>query len=399
MGDAFSAIGTAIRLAEFCLRLKEVSSENHVFLTLISRVRKDLEEAWRERQEKASLLQHFPEKKAWIDDAILDARRELNTIGRLVEDARIDVERGKPVTLKHRFDWVLTNHQKFVTEERALATFHQSLLGAMAAMHNLSVPANISPPPTTITTSPPAYDASMEKSLEALQDADILRSPFRRRPGRPVANSTHLTPAYASKNSSALSLPDIEPSMDDAWSESLLRLSSDTSNNCHELSRSQSAGSIGELPLLTHTTFADVEQTFQACPIHRKGRSQFLLFALQLLLPPPVPYIPALENWISKRHLLYHNRLKERVWIRMRLHSRKLVYWSLQRKHKTEQEYKSGGGEKGQGLNTADGNLLCTEYNTSRSYDHGHGKRDHDQLILMERLLYCQEMPNLRFKS
>lgn len=104
MADPFSAISTAIRLAEFCLRLRKVGSENSIFFTLIARVRRDLDEALRERREKAESLELITGTRAWIEGVILDARQELDNFGRLVEDARGDEQQGKRVSLKHRFD-------------------------------------------------------------------------------------------------------------------------------------------------------------------------------------------------------------------------------------------------------------------------------------------------------
>ncbi|KAL8901350.1 MAG: hypothetical protein Q9207_005245 [Kuettlingeria erythrocarpa] len=229
MADPFSAIGTAIKLAEFCLRFREVGSENRVFLNLITRVRKDLDEALRERLEKAESLKAIPDKRSWIDGVILDAQQEMNNIGRLVEDARVDEQQGKPVSLKHRFDWVLSNHQRFVTEERALATCHQSLLAAMTAMHNLTVPveATISPLPSP----PPAYQTSIGQPLEETWDDNVLRSPFQRRPSRAISDRpAQMGPSHETKISSTLSLPAMESMMEDSWSESLLRLSMDDSD-------------------------------------------------------------------------------------------------------------------------------------------------------------------------
>ncbi|KAL8708982.1 MAG: hypothetical protein Q9220_006190 [cf. Caloplaca sp. 1 TL-2023] len=251
MADPFSAIGTTIKLAEFCLRLKEVSLENRVFLTLIARVRKDVDEALRERREKATLLESLPEKRAWIDEAILDAQKELNSIGRLVEDARIDTQQGKPVTLKHRFEWVLTNHQKFTTEERALATFHQSLLAAMNVMHNLSAPAPTPAPVPArqgLTISPPTYQASVSQRLRSPDDdAALLRSPSQRRPGQSGASDlpgNSLKPMASMGSISTLSLPDIESTMHESWSDSLLRFSlQDHGNN--------------DMPKVSHTVSSD----------------------------------------------------------------------------------------------------------------------------------------------
>lgn len=138
MDSAFSAINTTFKLAEFCLALKEVESENLVFLKLISRVRKDLDEAYRERREKETALKsNLPRKIEWIDNTILDAKNALNDIGIFIERPRIDVEEGKSVSLKHRFEWVLMNHQKFVSRQWLLATCHESLLAAITTMERV----------------------------------------------------------------------------------------------------------------------------------------------------------------------------------------------------------------------------------------------------------------------
>ena len=194
----FSAIATTFKLAEFCLALKEVSSESRIFLTLIHRVRKDLDEALRERNEKSVMLEAMPGKKAWIDDTILDVKKSLNEIGLLIENARIDVEKGKSVTMKHRFEWVLSNHQKFVMREMALSTCHASLLGSINAMHAIGVSSStLAPPLPHHTTSsmpvspaassislnpPPEYEPLSASGLAALHDTRMLKSPSRRRP-------------------------------------------------------------------------------------------------------------------------------------------------------------------------------------------------------------------------
>lgn len=164
--DSFSAISATFKLAEFCLALKEVNSENLVFLKLIARVRKDLEEASRERREKETALKSgLPGNMDWIDGAILDVRSALNDIGIFIERPRIDVEEGKSVSLKHRFEWVLMNHQKFVSRQLLLATCHQSLLAAIATMK--SIPA-CSQPSRLVAPEP--------------EQIRMLPSPSRRRP-------------------------------------------------------------------------------------------------------------------------------------------------------------------------------------------------------------------------
>lgn len=213
-GGVFSAIGTTFKLVEFCFALKEVSAEARSFLTLIQRVRTDLDEANRERHEKAAILQTMPDKRAWIDSAILDVKKSLNDIGVAIESARIDVEKGKSVTLYHRFTWVLDNKQKFIIRELTLSTCHASLLVAIQAMHTLTMsPPMLSPSiaeqkaalvrvsafgSTTSLTSmasnvtfsaPPEYDC-VPGSYQAVEpDSQILKSPLRRRPKTMKATS------------------------------------------------------------------------------------------------------------------------------------------------------------------------------------------------------------------
>ena len=196
----FSAITTTFKLVEFCVALKEVSSESRIFVSLIERVRKDLREALRERHEKSAILQAMPGKRDWIDEAITDIKQILNDIGLLIENARVDVDKGKSVTLKHRFEWVLSNHQKFITREMSLSTCHNSLLSAISAMHTLGMsPAMLSPnlpqqtpsmplspsassASLTAAVPPPYYEPLSASDLAELQNPRMLKSPSRRRP-------------------------------------------------------------------------------------------------------------------------------------------------------------------------------------------------------------------------
>lgn len=183
MDPIFPSINTVFKLAEFCLALKDVESENLIFLRLIARVRKDVDEACRERREKdTTLLQKNksirssspagrPQKIDWINDAILDARIALNEIGSLIEKPRIDAEDGISVTLKHRFEWVLQNHQKFVSRQLLLATCHQSLLAAITAMQSL--------PACSSSSGSDLLDPEPEPEPEQVK---MLPSPSRRRP-------------------------------------------------------------------------------------------------------------------------------------------------------------------------------------------------------------------------
>ncbi|KAK5121384.1 hypothetical protein LTR85_005216 [Meristemomyces frigidus] len=167
MADGLSGyINTAIKFADFCLKLQAAPEETKVFCRLIQRVRSDRSEALRERTEKARILQDFPKKRKWIDDAIHDTTEALQTIGRLVEGARIDMARGKKVSLQHRFEWVMTKKEDFVTKQSLLATCHQSLSTVIVYMQNLqAVPAAslLSPPPSYEDSGPALVSPAARK--------------------------------------------------------------------------------------------------------------------------------------------------------------------------------------------------------------------------------------------
>ena len=182
MGDPvtstiFSGINTSIKFAEFCLSLKEASEENRVFCRLIQRVRKDRAEAARERYAKGPILNGLPEKRAWIDDIILETDEALYTIGKLVEDARVDGEKGRTVTLEHRFKWVLAKRSMFLSKQSLLSTCHQSLSAAISVMHNLH-----GTPVQSPSLAPPAYTHTSTTEGDDGDSAFFLRAPSQRRP-------------------------------------------------------------------------------------------------------------------------------------------------------------------------------------------------------------------------
>jgi len=171
MADGFgSYINVAFKLAEFCLKLQAAPEETVVFGRLIDRVRTDRAEALRERKAKTITLEDFPEKRRWIDKTLQDTNDALQTIGQLVESARIDTAKGQKLSLQHRFEWVLKKKEDFLAKQSLLATCHQSLSTVIIFMQALHerMPASkaISSPP------PPAY----------VDDAAFLRAPSARRP-------------------------------------------------------------------------------------------------------------------------------------------------------------------------------------------------------------------------
>ncbi|KXL45196.1 hypothetical protein M433DRAFT_148712 [Acidomyces richmondensis BFW] len=165
-GSLSGYINTAIKLGEFILRLQAAPEECRVFGRLIQRVRTDRAEALRERHDKSTALEDFTEKRKWIDDTIQDATEALQTIGRLVEGARIDVARGKKVSLRHRFEWVLSCKDDFLAKQSLLATCHQSLILAISFLQSLSFlnsSRQLPPPPAYIEDGPALMPPSLRK--------------------------------------------------------------------------------------------------------------------------------------------------------------------------------------------------------------------------------------------
>jgi hypothetical protein len=107
---AFAAINTCFKLIDFCMKIKDVSIENQVFLRLIQRVRNDLEEAFRLMRVPA-VQGHFhadPGKQAHIEDCILSVKKALESIGKFVESVRLDQERNGTIGMLNRVEWVVS---------------------------------------------------------------------------------------------------------------------------------------------------------------------------------------------------------------------------------------------------------------------------------------------------
>lgn len=182
-GSVFTSITTVFRLVDFAVALKEVSSENRAFITLIQRVREDVVEALRLRKLSAisAHLAGVPGKKAWVDGAIMDIHRSLNDIGLYVEGSRIDGESHGGAKMKQRFERVLSHHQKLIAKELSLRTCHRSLMGAIHSMQavestgedggggSFEVPG----------LPPPSYRS--RTSLLEVDDEEIFKSPFARK--------------------------------------------------------------------------------------------------------------------------------------------------------------------------------------------------------------------------
>ena len=198
-GVPFSAISVVFKFVEFGFALKEVTTENRVFLDLLRRVRKDLEEAYRGKRENTAALERDPGKAEWIDGTIYDTNKALSDIGELIESARIRIEKGKSVTLKDRFIWVLQNRQKFITYDLRLRTCHQSLATAINDLHAFSMSRTWAIPPVRLEKSVEVETKTMPPTYP------LLKSPSMRRPKHTSGLSVTVAPVgsddYSSVNS------------------------------------------------------------------------------------------------------------------------------------------------------------------------------------------------------
>ena len=138
MADAgvFSAINVCFKFVDFCMKVKDVSLENQVFVRIISRVRDDREEAFR-LMRKPVVQRHFeidPDSRKYVEGTILALNKALQSIGKFVESVRLDEERNGTISLGNRFEWVLRHQAKLGTRQLELDTCHKSLLQAMETM-------------------------------------------------------------------------------------------------------------------------------------------------------------------------------------------------------------------------------------------------------------------------
>jgi hypothetical protein len=136
--SGFSSLSTVFNFVDFALSRNNVSADNQVFVNLIHRVRHDLTEAIRLRSCSAVLFYYelYPEKQTRIDQILLDVQKALNEIGTYMENVRVS---GDNVGLKHKFEWVLSHHQKLQTRQGFLSVCHQSLMATIPLMQQLEM--------------------------------------------------------------------------------------------------------------------------------------------------------------------------------------------------------------------------------------------------------------------
>ncbi|KAF2196409.1 hypothetical protein GQ43DRAFT_445134 [Delitschia confertaspora ATCC 74209] len=140
-GTAASAIGGAYRFAEFinkAKRMRDVGKANAVYVRLIQRVRRDLDEVKRllSVPEVKDALSHNRPKAEWVYTAMKDTRVALEQIAPLTEKVGKDQEKGS-IGVRHRLKWLLGEQEKLENREKELVTVHASLcevLGFLTAL-------------------------------------------------------------------------------------------------------------------------------------------------------------------------------------------------------------------------------------------------------------------------
>lgn len=121
LSGTFSIMNGIISLGQFALKLKDVDSDTKMCILLLQRVNKDIaaadelrrlgcyEEAWGSKQLKR------------IVDVIRDTRDAGLELVKLIRVSKV-----KPLTLKNRFRWVMTDKESFMDREKRLNYCHHS---------------------------------------------------------------------------------------------------------------------------------------------------------------------------------------------------------------------------------------------------------------------------------
>lgn len=139
--SSFASISTALSFADFVTGLHDAPSEIRSLVTIIQRVQADVERALRLRSSPA-VRNYCAERlndKGWIDNALSDAQRALDDVGRYVENVRVSgsSDDATSVKMRSKFDWVLRHHRKVRDRQTTLLFCHQSLSNVINLMQNL----------------------------------------------------------------------------------------------------------------------------------------------------------------------------------------------------------------------------------------------------------------------
>jgi hypothetical protein len=150
-GIDFAYMNSAYRLSECAIKFHSVESENGVFVSMIQRVRLDVEETERLLcipSVKATLIS-TPAKLPWIRETVISAKTALNEIGRWVERVRVEREGYGKVSLETRTRWVFNDYEKIVNRTMELNTSHRALsivLAYLVPLEQAETPEDPTPP-------------------------------------------------------------------------------------------------------------------------------------------------------------------------------------------------------------------------------------------------------------
>lgn len=169
-GSAFSAINSCFMLADFVIAVREVGSENEVFVRTIQRVRLDLEEIERLMRIPSVklVLSKSPGQLEYIKHAIHTTKNALNEIGLYVERVRSDNDRDGEISFAHKVRWVLKDHGKLENRRSELAACHQALTTVLGTLHPIELAGGLAATDSQSAVQdvpPPVYDNSMEESF------------------------------------------------------------------------------------------------------------------------------------------------------------------------------------------------------------------------------------------
>ncbi|KAF2646544.1 hypothetical protein P280DRAFT_544889 [Massarina eburnea CBS 473.64] len=184
----FTSLPTIFDLADYASTHSSVSSESEVFISLIQRVQQDVTEASRLYTSKAvtDFLESWPDTKTRIDTTITDIQRALNDIGMYVKAVRVSGDDGSPVSLRRKFEWVLSHHKKIIDKEYHLTVCHNSLMMSVQAMQTAEINSAFS-----------GQDPAMVHEVPNRPWTDpnrksVLRSPYSRQRARTSMNNLSL---------------------------------------------------------------------------------------------------------------------------------------------------------------------------------------------------------------
>lgn len=184
VNDVYPSVSTALRFANFVSGLSEASSEIRALVTVLQRVGEDISLALRLRNSSQVQLscQSRPDERNWIDNVLLDVQSAINDIGVFVENVRVSGDEGGEVTLKQKFNWVLSHHHKVRDRQATLLICHQSLSTAINYMQMIKMgefPQELQgDDPSSIV-----YEAPVRPWLDN-EDNDLLRGPYMRQKHR-----------------------------------------------------------------------------------------------------------------------------------------------------------------------------------------------------------------------